>query len=120
VGALLIGVYEKKELRWAGKVGTGVGWNAEYLRDLRARLEALPAPASPFTPPVSDPWLRKNAHWVRPELVIEVTFSEWTTDGHVRHPSAQGLRSDKAPFDVMHEEPAQVQSNPKGSRDRGL
>lgn len=116
VGALLIGVYAGSQLRWAGKVGTGVGWNATYLRELRARLNAVAAPASPFTPPVSDSWLRKNAHWVRPELVLEVTFSEWTKDGHVRHPSAQGLRSDKAPRDVILEAPADQPTPPRRRR----
>ncbi len=105
VGALLLGYYEASELRWAGKVGTGQGWTAGYLRDLRKRLDVLAAPADPFTPPVSDPGIRRAARWVRPELVVEVAFSEWTNDGHVRHPSVQGLRADKAAADVGRERP---------------
>jgi len=103
VGSLLLGVYEDGGLRWTGKVGTGPGWTGPYLRRLRTRLETLAAPRSPFEPPVSDSWLRRNAHWVRPELVAEVAFSEWTDDGHVRHPSMQGLRDDKPAADVQRE-----------------
>lgn len=103
IGSLLLGVHEGGGLRWAGKVGTGPGWTGAYLRRLRARLDALGAPQSPFSPAVSDSWLRRHAHWVRPELVAEVAFSEWTDDGHVRHPSMQGLRDDKAAADVHRE-----------------
>jgi len=108
VGSLLLGVHEAGGLRWAGKVGTGPGWTGPYLRKLRARLDALAARTSPFDPPVSDSWLRRHAHWVRPELVAEVAFSEWTDDGHVRHPSMQGLRDDKPAADVQREQAAPV------------
>ena len=107
VGSLLLGVYAEGGLRWAGKVGTGPGWTGPYLRRLRTRLDALASAQSPFHPPVSDSWLRRHAHWVRPELVAEVAFSEWTDDGHVRHPSMQGLREDKSPADVHRERAAQ-------------
>ena len=103
VGSLLLGVYEGGGLRWAGKVGTGPGWTGPYLRRLRARLDALATTRSPFQPAVSDASLRRHAHWVRPELVAEVAFGEWTDDGHVRHPSMQGLRDDKAAADVRRE-----------------
>jgi len=102
----LLEYYEGKDLRWAGKAGTGQGWTAGYLRDLRMRLDALATSASPFTPPVSDPAIRRAAKWLRPDLVVEVAFSEWTNDGHVRHPSVQGIRADKAAKDVVHETPA--------------
>jgi len=105
VGALLLGYYEGGELRWAGKVGTGQGWTAGYLRDLRKRLDELAAPAAPFTPPVSDAGIRRAARWVRPELVVEVAFTEWTNDGHVRHPSVQGIRGDKVAAEVHREVP---------------
>jgi len=106
IGSLLLGVYEDGRLRWTGKVGTGQGWTATYLRALRKRLDGLAAPASPFDPPVSDASIRRKAKWVRPELVAEVVFTEWTNDGHVRHPTMQGLREDKVAADVRSEVPS--------------
>jgi bifunctional non-homologous end joining protein LigD len=113
IGALLIGTYEGDALRWAGKVGTGPGWNAAYLRGLRQQLDGLETKASPFDPPVGDSWLRRNAHWVRPQLVAEIAFGEWTDDGRVRHPSMQGLRADKDPRDVRREQPAAAPAGAK-------
>jgi len=120
LGSLLLGVYAEGGLRWAGKVGTGPGWTGPYLRRLRQRLDALATPQSPFDPPVSDSWLRRNAHWVRPELVVEVAFSEWTDDGHVRHPSMQGLREDKPASEVQREraEPPPAGPAPPAARAR--
>lgn len=103
IGSLLMGYYAAGRLQWAGKVGTGVGWNAGYLRDLRGRLEGLQVARSPFDQPVPDAGLRRKAHWVRPELVAEVAFAEWTADGRVRHGSMQGLREDKAAVEVTRE-----------------
>jgi bifunctional non-homologous end joining protein LigD len=103
IGALLVGTYEDGQLRWAGKVGTGPGWTGRYLRELRRRLDALATSRSPFHPPVDDSWLRRNARWVRPQLVAEVAFVEWTDDGRVRHASMQGLREDKDPREVRRE-----------------
>ncbi len=103
IGALLVGVHEGGALRFAGKVGTGFT-NAQA-RELRARLERLATRDCPFTPRPAG-WLGKNAHWVRPELVAEVEFAEWTKDGKARHPSFQGLREDKKATDVVREEPA--------------
>jgi bifunctional non-homologous end joining protein LigD len=105
IGALLVGHHEGDALRFAGKVGSGFT-NAQA-RALRARLAAIAVPGCPFTPPPSG-WLGKNAHWVRPELVCEVGFTEWTSDGKVRHPSFQGLREDKRARDVVREQPAPV------------
>jgi bifunctional non-homologous end joining protein LigD len=110
VGSLLVGYYEGERLQWAGKVGTGAGWTGAYLRELRKRLDRIEAPVSPFDPPVADSWLRRNAHWVRPELVAEVAFTEWTDDGRIRHASMQGLRADKAPREVRREQAAPASS----------
>ncbi len=98
LGALLIGVYEGNRLRYAGKVGTG--FSQRVLTQLRARLEAIEVPASPFG---SDRVPERAPRWVRPELVAEVRFSEWTPDGRLRHPAFQGLRDDKDPLEVIRE-----------------
>jgi bifunctional non-homologous end joining protein LigD len=102
VGSILAGYYEDGALRFAGKVGTGRGWSEKFSTTLRKRLEALEISKCPFDPPPKG-WLGKNAHWVKPKLVAEVEFSEWTADGHVRHPSLQGLRTDKRPREVVRE-----------------
>ncbi len=103
IGALLVGVHEGGALRFAGKVGTGFT-NAQA-RALRARLDGLAARECPFSPPPAG-WLGKNAHWVRPVLVCEVEFTEWTSDGKMRHPSFQGIREDKRPQEIVRETPA--------------
>jgi DNA ligase D-like protein (predicted ligase) len=103
LGALLVGYYDDREqLRYAGKVGTG--FTNELLRELHQDLLARELPASPFVDPVRE----KRAHWARPELVGEVAFSEWTTDGRLRHPSFQGLRPDKAASEVRREVPREL------------
>jgi bifunctional non-homologous end joining protein LigD len=102
VGALLIGYYERGALRFAGKVGTGRGWSADFGRKLRRQLEGIAVARSPFDPAPRG-WLGNNAHWVKPTLVAEIEFSEWTADGSVRHPSLQGFRTDKAARSVVRE-----------------
>ena len=104
VGSILVGYYERGSLRFAGKVGTGTGWSNKFSLDLRRQLEKSEIDQTPFDP-VPPGWLRKNAHWVKPTLVAEVEFSEWTSDGRVRHPSLKGFRTDKAPRDVGREDP---------------
>jgi bifunctional non-homologous end joining protein LigD len=96
-GALLVGYYEDGRLRYAGKVGTG--YDERTLRDLRARLDALARDRCPFADPVGE----RGAHWVSPELVAQVGFTEWTTDGKLRHPRFSGLRNDKPARDVVRE-----------------
>jgi bifunctional non-homologous end joining protein LigD len=102
IAALLVGVFEEGTLRFAGKVGTG--FSAASARELRKKLDALRVRECPF---VERPegWLGKNAFWVRPQFVAEVAFSEWTEGGHLRHPSFQGLRADKASREVVKEQP---------------
>ncbi|MFY3744381.1 DNA ligase D [Anaeromyxobacter sp. Red801] len=103
IGALLVGFHEGGALRFAGKVGTG--FTQASARALRARLDRLERADPPFTPRPPGP-LGRIAHWVRPELVAEVAFTEWTGDGKVRHPSFQGLREDKRAAEVVREAPA--------------
>jgi DNA ligase D-like protein (predicted ligase) len=96
-GALLIGYHEGARLRYAGKVGTG--YDNATLRAMRAQLDGMARPASPFADEVTEP----TAHWVRPELVIRVGFAEWTRDGRLRHPRFIGIRTDKPATDVVRE-----------------
>jgi bifunctional non-homologous end joining protein LigD len=100
-GALLIGVYESNRLIYAGRVGTG--FNTGLLKSLAARLKRLQQPKTPFHNRVPGPL--RDVHWVRPELVAEIAFAEWTSDSVLRHPSFQGLRDDKTPTDVKREIP---------------
>jgi bifunctional non-homologous end joining protein LigD len=101
LGALLVGYYEKDDFVFAGKVGTG--FDRKLLRELRARLDALEIAQPPFTRAVGLPRLR--AHWVRPEVVVQVAFIEWTGHGKLRHPRLLGIRTDKAPREVQRETP---------------
>ena len=101
IGALLAGYYDDDgRLVFAGKVGTGFTTASSV--DLRRKLDAIEQPDCPFTPRPAG-WLGKHAHWVKPSLVGEVVFSEWTGDGKIRHPSFQGLRRDKKPTEVKKE-----------------
>jgi ATP-dependent DNA ligase len=88
LGALLVGAREGDELVFAGKVGTG--FDRKLLLDLRARLDALEIAAPPFTRGTGLP--RLGAHWVRPEIVVEVAFIEWTGHGKLRHPRLLAVR----------------------------
>jgi ATP dependent DNA ligase C terminal region len=90
-GALLLGYYQDGHLRYAGKVAAG--FDRATLLDLRRRLEALRQPVSPFGGEVRE----RGARWVRPELVAQIGFSEWTRDGMLRHPRFPGLSFDKIP-----------------------
>jgi DNA ligase D-like protein (predicted ligase) len=99
LGALLVGYHEDGELRFGGKVGTGFG--ERELAMLRRRLIPLERSA----PPVADTkgLSTKGVHWVKPELVAQVGFGEWTPDGKLRHPRYLGLRDDKRPEQVVRE-----------------
>lgn len=100
LGALLLGAHDAEgALRYCGKVGTG--FDAATLRALRARLGQLEQPRTAL----ADPPRMRGVHWVEPSLVAEVSFSEWTRDGRVRHPVFLGLREDKAGAEVRLETP---------------
>jgi bifunctional non-homologous end joining protein LigD len=104
LGSLLVGVRDPGDeggpLRFAGGVGTG--FTDATLADLQARLGPLATNACPFDPPPTGAHVR-HARWVTPELVAQVEFAEWTTDGRMRHPSYLGLRTDKKPAAVVRE-----------------
>jgi bifunctional non-homologous end joining protein LigD len=99
LGALLVGYYDGVDFVFAGKVGTGLDTRA--LVELRARLDTLALAQAPFTRAQGLP--RTKVHWVRPEIVVQVGFMEWTTHGKLRHPRLVGIRSDKPARDVTRE-----------------
>jgi bifunctional non-homologous end joining protein LigD len=101
LGALLVGYYEDGRLRYAGKVGTG--FDTRTLEQLRDQLDGLEVDDPPFDEPVKP--RPKGTHWVRPELVAQVAFAEWTGAGRLRQPRFLGLRDDKRPRDVVRERP---------------
>jgi DNA ligase D-like protein (predicted ligase) len=105
LGALLVGYFEgkgqKRDFVFAGKVGTG--FDTKLLLELRARLDAIEIDKPPFTKGTGLP--RLHAHWVRPEVVVQVGFIEWTVHGKLRHPRLLGLRADKAAQEVIRETP---------------
>jgi bifunctional non-homologous end joining protein LigD len=101
LGSLLVGYHDAPGdpvLRYAGRVGSGFTW--PELDRVGALLAPLAADACPFDPP-PPPLHRKGAHWVRPEVVVEVAYGEMTVEGRLRHPVYLGERSDKAAADVV-------------------
>ena len=99
LGALLVGYFDKKEFVYAGKLGTG--FNTKMLVDLRAQLDRLEMPITPFTKATGLPRIR--AHWVKPEVVVQVAFTEWTVHGKLRHPRLVAIRRDKSAREVVRE-----------------
>ncbi len=110
-GALVLGYYRGKKLIFAGRVGTG--FNDKSLREIHSKLKPLEV-ESPMVEEVQEPsgrwrpkgWKASDTRWVKPKLVAQVQFTEWTDDGILRHPSFQGLREDKKPQDVVREDVA--------------
>ncbi|MFJ8441676.1 non-homologous end-joining DNA ligase [Kitasatospora griseola] len=100
-GALLIGYHEHGRLRYAGKVGTG--FDTRTLHALHRALLQLASPINPFDPAEDAP--QRTSHWVRPELVVQVGFTEWTRDGRLRAPRYQGIRTDRPAAEVVREGP---------------
>jgi bifunctional non-homologous end joining protein LigD len=101
LGALLVGYFEGDDFVFAGKVGTG--FDTKLLLDLRARLDKIELPKTPFTKATGLPRLR--AHWVKPEIVVQVAFLEWTGHGKMRHSRLLGIRTDKTAREVVRETP---------------
>jgi bifunctional non-homologous end joining protein LigD len=100
----------EEKLVYAGKVGTGFGMQAaQHLFDALSPLKAAKAPAEKI--PVL---ARKGTTWVKPQLLCEVSFTEWTKDGRVRHPSFEGLREDKVPKQVVKEAPQALDEDLQG------
>jgi bifunctional non-homologous end joining protein LigD len=110
-GALLVGVYEGDQLKFAGKVGTG--FNAKLLRSLHGEFKKIETDTCPF---VDLPEKRsgrygqgvtvaemKRCHWMKPVMVCQLKFTEWTRDGRLRHPVFLGLRDDKSAKEVVRE-----------------
>ncbi len=98
-GALLIGYYKKNKFKFAGKVGTG--YSDETLRELGKKLKSIEIKNKPFDEKVKE----KKVHWVKPKLVAEIAFTEWTNERKLRHPRYLGLRRDKKPKNVVREKP---------------
>jgi len=115
-GSLVLAVYEKGKLVYAGKVGTGFSFKQR--NDLKKQLDKFSRKTSPLAVVPKDPGLRET-HWTEPKMVAEVAFTEWTSDGSVRHPSFQGVRADKSPKEIVREEPTsgsrQSKTKPKRS-----
>src|SRR5206468_2486860 len=109
-GALHLGLYDRGELVYVSKVGTG--FDERTLKTISAKLRPLERPTSPFArgTPVG-----RGHHWVEPRLVGEVRFTEWTRDGGIRHPAFLGLRDDKRPEDCVRETPAGTRAAGPGS-----
>jgi bifunctional non-homologous end joining protein LigD len=99
-GALLLGAYDGAAFRYAGHVGTG--FSQKVLRELSGKFAKLARSTSPFDTPVET---NTHPHWVKPEIVVEVRFTEWTRDRILRHPAYLGLRPDKPASSVTLELP---------------
>lgn len=118
-GALIVGYYEGKDLKFASKVGTG--FDRALLEALHRRMKALVQKKLPFSdlpqkgPHGIPPYEMKNCTWIRPQLIAEVRFSEWTRDGHLRQPVFLGLRTDLKHSEIHRERP-RASSSKKSSK----
>jgi bifunctional non-homologous end joining protein LigD len=98
LGALLLGVYNRGKLEYVGKVGTG--FNEETLKSLYKKFSSLKRANTPFTSDVRE----REVTFIAPKLVAQIGYTEWTSDGKLRHPVYLGLRDDKGPKDVTRQE----------------
>ena len=106
--SLLLGLREGRALRYAGKVGTG--FDTKMIESLMERMASLKVGKAALDVPRSE---QKGAHWLKPELVAEIAFTEFTTDGILRHPSFIALREDKSAREVVREKPVQLRKSEK-------
>lgn len=113
LGSLLLGVYQNGQFVYVGHSGGGIP--TEQLKDLRERLGKLEQPTPPF---VNPPKTNGDTHWVKPQIVCEASFTEWTSDGLMRHPAFVGLREDKNPKSV-HRESATKKVDGPGAKATG-
>lgn len=93
-GALLLGLFDGRRLRYVGKVGAGL--THQTLEELYAEMRRLETPASVFDPPPRE----LGARWLRPQLMAQIAFAEWTADDKLRQPVFLGLRRDKKPSEI--------------------
>ncbi|MBE7175769.1 MAG: DNA ligase D [Mucilaginibacter polytrichastri] len=102
-GALVLGIRDGDTLRYAGNCGTG--FRESDLKELHALMQKRERKMRTVPEKVN---MERNVTWIRPDLIAEVEFTEWTKDGHLRHPSFKGLRKDKAPKSVVMEKPKET------------
>jgi bifunctional non-homologous end joining protein LigD len=112
--SLLLAAKEGRKLTYVGKVGTG--FSGELIRELMERMRPLAVDKAPVEVPRTD---RKGAHYIKPKLVAEIAYTEFTDDGILRHPSFLGLREDKPAKDVVLEEPQKLKATEKKSSRKG-
>ncbi|HSW99869.1 MAG TPA: DNA ligase D [Patescibacteria group bacterium] len=108
IGSLVVGVYTNGELIYAGHSGGGIP--DEQRKQLHKKLVSLERKTSPFA---TEPVPNAPVHWVKPELVCEMSFSEWTSDGSMRHPQFEGMREDKAAINVHREKATHTTAIPQ-------
>jgi bifunctional non-homologous end joining protein LigD len=102
-GALVLGVYDGQDLRYVGH--TGGGFSESLLKEIREKVSPYITDKCPFK---KEPRTNTKVTWLRPELVCEVKFREWTNDGHMRQPVFIGMREDKKPTEVIREKKKQT------------
>ena len=112
IGALLVGYYKNDKFSYAGKVGTG--YSRTLAKEIYQKLIPLKIMKSPFQEKVDRG--RRDYIFVKPEILCEISFMEWTSDGHIRHASFKGLREDKNPINVVEEIPKPIEQVAKGMK----
>jgi bifunctional non-homologous end joining protein LigD len=115
-GSLLLGAYERGKLLYIGHVGTG--FTGATLTAFKKQLDRLAADHDPFDSPLP-PSHARRAHWVKPQIVVTVRFTEWTADGKMRHPIFVGVRDDKRPEDCVREQPLRHETRKTKGRGKG-